>query len=466
MSLNWKYRPKSEDEPRSTEDELILDLVSGRSREQRDEILRKFFASESGGRASITAPSKTSGVVAKLDYLKVWVFADSHQHAEALKADLEIKKTAAQEKTQARLFALGDRQAEMKAHAVGPPHLRCEYFFHCEGAEIGMADPTAEVAEGKRRLAMLIEFKGSYCCGRSPAGLCEEVHWWAQAFGFENVETLVSRVDVCVDRYGFKVADAEVLRVIGGVVTRANDDTTDRERRRVTGVRYGKHGSPCRLTIYDKLAELRKDAEKQAVFHDAYPFAKKAQYITRYEWSLQREALFQRHSIDSVVDLIATLPDLFRYLSTEWYREVDPDSDKRATRRDTTPSWSQFVADACEQFGQNTFERKRQRRLKTTPKAQALLDQAIGCLLSRAAMLGYEPENETQLLATAVVDNASERSSVKERLKERVCELKSRSDRFCDMLHDKFLEIEKLFALQKAQREWHELQAVADWVPF
>lgn len=449
------------------------------ARQARDEVMERFFErlETEGGRTTVRAPSKTKDIgeveaPAKvrvgLDYLKVWVYA-VHDDPSRLMTELRQLQEHAKINSDGRLFTIaGTRHAEMLPHGAGVGTMRLPYMMRVSGAEMAFADlDKGDDKEDGRRLSMMIEFKGTYCYGRDGFSLCEEVHWWAQAFGFEDVETKVSRVDIYADRYDVPVQQAEVRRVLGGVVTRATRDRTERRNGKVTGLQYGQHGSPCRLTIYDKKHELSQRPEKAAVYYENYPDAKTAKHVTRYEFVLLREALINRHSISSLVDLVSSLKSLWRYLSTEWYREVDPDSDTRASRCEWETDWKYTVESGAAWLGKECkSERQRVPRERMQPKAEQLLRQAEGALATRAALLGLKPESQSELFACALKGSRERDKTIAEKVVDRFKVLRSRSLHWQEEISKKLIEFQRLLDMQKAAWQWERKLRELEAVPF
>lgn len=450
------------------------------AQQTRDDVLTEFFerlekqGKGGEGRMSLPALSKTSKGDTPLessrvnfDYLKVWVYG-THDSGAALSEELERMQTAARENNDdERLFVLGGRCGQMRPYGFGKLAYSMPFAMVVNGAEIGFADLRKEWKGKGERPQMLIEFKGQYCTGRTPFDLAEEIFQWAKAFGFKNVRTQVSRVDIAVDRSGFAVKDAELMRIKGEVITKSSKDSSWREHGKISGIRYGQTNSACKLTIYDKKNELRQNPDKASIYYAAFPEAKEQEQITRYEWSLKRENLVKRHSIDTVEELLDCLPDLVRYLATEWYREIDLDSATRASRCNVTSPWQKVLNDCKAMLGgDRPLARKRTVAPRSTPTAQSLWDQGIGCLLSRATLLGIRVESLTELMASGVIDSPARDLQVKQEQEVRRKELSARRRHFDGVVEKKVSALEKIYEIQKAAAEIHERYVMSMTVPF
>ena len=358
------------------------------------------------------------------DWLKVWVFGASSTHAK-LCDTLEQMKERAQHENRPATFTVAGRMGSVQPAGFGKGAYILPFVMKINGAVLAFTDGRKE-KRGKREIpVMCVEFPGRYCYGRSMLGLCEEVHQWAKAWGFKDIRTAVSRVDITADAYGRDVVDSDICRMHGGVCSRANKGGLDWIRKRTNGLRYGTTKSEIRFTIYDKLAELETDEEKRKVFFHSYPEAAKFKNITRHEWSLTREYLRKKHDIDSLVDLMLVIRDLWRYLSFSWYREVDPTSNPRIERCEMTPFWQAFHRSGLEQLGPETLgEQKRRDRPKAEPDPNALIKQALGCLKSVAAIRGCEVDSTKDLLSLALFENG-EVENVRAEVKQRFDELRA-----------------------------------------
>ena len=142
---------------------------------------------------------------------------------------------------------------------------------------------------------------------------------------------------------------------------------------------YAGRGESILLRVYDKGRELAKNPDNLDRFVHAWGRTS-AKDVWRVEFQLRRESL-RACGIDTVADLTPRLPELWTYLTTEWFSLRNPDN-RNTTRRTLHPWWTavQNVASAWGVPG--TLSR---RTTSTTLDTTQLLNQIAGCLVGVAA---------------------------------------------------------------------------------
>lgn len=217
-----------------------------------------------------------------------------------------------------------------------------------------------------------------------------------EAFGIAIKDTCVARCDACVD---FPNRSVEPF-VLGALdpqqnIKRANKLSVHKYRDAWTGVSVG---TGTVLRIYDKAAELRDkpNESKYAIIQRDRWGGAACREAVRVEFQMRRE-LLKRFSVRTIEELLAALPGIVEYLSTEWFRLVDCNDRSHYDRTETLPIWAEVQAE----FGA-AFRGEKLRRSPTTrpkPSAERLFKQAIGCITSALSVVGERPDSEGEVLA-------------------------------------------------------------------
>ncbi|MGD0283592.1 MAG: hypothetical protein ABSB95_14670, partial [Dissulfurispiraceae bacterium] len=113
--------------------------------------------------------------------------------------------------------------------------------------------------------------------------------------------------------------------------------------------------------------------------------------VWRIEFQLRRDFL-KEFQINSFNDLQGTLPDMWRYLTEEWFtlrQKVSEDTNK--TRWPLLPFW-QIVQGMTENFGTVAGI---DRQKISEPKVEVLIPQAMGILTTLGGLLGEKTKGGT-----------------------------------------------------------------------
>lgn len=212
---------------------------------------------------------------------------------------------------------------------------------------------------------------------RAYSELSSWVRTWADVVGEK-----VNRVDLCVDL----AVDLPRLDVACEVVTRTRKkvDYFEVEQytngRRDTGYRFGV--KPIMARLYDKTYEIRKS--------DKYWFGDiwrnggwdGKSNITRAEFQVRRPCL-REYGINSYDELVAEMPDIWRYLTEEWISLRAPNgSDSNHRRWETSELWG-AVREAGSHFGECLgVHRWKQKHARIEP----LMAQMKGLMVSEVAL--------------------------------------------------------------------------------
>lgn len=229
---------------------------------------------------------------------------------------------------------------------------------------------------------------GSLSSNNNPADLLGMIKKWCLLYGISFIKETVSRVDLYAD---FEVAiQKQHLSSQSRMVTRALKVANYFSNRNLTGVQVGT--SSIVLRCYDKLLEMQ---EKQATTKQEFftvLWGRSPEHVTRVEYQLRREALhdFFRQSC-TFAELNAKIPDLWAYLTSEWFRLAARSVDRKnrnQSRETVSPFW--FAVQCA--FNLFSPVAIRTKRLKVF-NLKALVQQAGGIMATIAAGVGMAFED-------------------------------------------------------------------------
>lgn len=229
---------------------------------------------------------------------------------------------------------------------------------------------------------------GSLSSNNNPADLLGMIKKWCLFYGISFIKEIVSRVDLYAD---FEVAiQKQHLSSQSRMVTRAVKVANYFSNRNLTGVQVGT--SSIVLRCYDKLLEMQ---EKQATTKQEFftvLWGRSPEHVTRVEYQLRREALhdFFRHSC-TFLELTAKIPDLWAYLTSDWFRLAARSVDRQNRHQDREPVSPFWFSVQCA-FNLFSPVAIRIKRLKVF-NVKALIEQAGGIMVTIAAGLGFAYED-------------------------------------------------------------------------
>jgi len=236
---------------------------------------------------------------------------------------------------------------------------------------------------------------GSLSCHNNWENLFKMLGKWLKRLGGELLEIKPSRVDYCRDIVG-NIEETGITD-INRVVTRANYSSIHTHRRKVTGVQFGK--STILFRAYDKLQEMKEkqDIEKALRFYQEIWKIPLSTPVTRVEFQIRREAL-KEMGIDTLKDLLRKKDDLWKYLTTEWFRHTE----KPVDRENKNQRHSKISAfwEAVSEIKKRTIDIVRDRTQKFI-HYKALMSQARGLLLNIVAATGVMAEDGYGIIDTA-----------------------------------------------------------------
>lgn len=301
-------------------------------------------------------------------------------------------------------WAFGDGQIFVAERGIGTGRAsRLEFRLEWCGATIGLSarkEPTRLLSN------FYLNVPGKACLIRGVDNVRETVYTWLEQWGGTLVDEWVRRLDLCLDVPGFDLNDRVFPACQAGqYLSTMRRNSSNRECTRTTGFAIGR--SPgARLTIYDKLAEVRQKNDSayglamiERRWNGVFPKS-----AARVEYQMHREFFQQFDGLKNATDLMNRLPDIVeRLIQTDqrpFFQLTDavPDREGRhQSRVGVLPEWAAIIALIRAQVDRPRQPLKRlERNLISAKRACA---NAIGYLTSAAADLGIVVERKADLVS-------------------------------------------------------------------
>lgn len=228
---------------------------------------------------------------------------------------------------------------------------------------------------------VLVRFLSQYLWEVGPEEAVDEVRRWLQELFYEWESETVSRVDLCADMLPSSEDEAyQVLSNLALVVSRARKRETFWEGSDPSELWIGRGGA-IQARVYDKSREIASGNGDKSWFWDVWGIPEGSAQVIRAEFQITRDAL-REAEITDWDSLVAVLPSLWSYLTTEWFRLALQD-DERQNRRTVHPWWAAVQAAwLAFQEGAGVFVRAR----RAQAVREFLVRAARGYLVSMAAM--------------------------------------------------------------------------------
>lgn len=312
-------------------------------------------------------------------------------------------------------WSFGDGQVFVSERGMGSGRAsRLEFRLEWCGVTIGLSprkEPTRLLSN------FYLNVPGKPCLIRGADYVRETVATWLEQWGGTLVDEWVRRIDLCLDVPEFDLHERVFPACHAGqYLSTMRRNSSHRESTRTTGFAIG--SSPgARLTIYDKLAEVRQ--KNDAAYGEAMiahrwngVFPKSA---ARVEYQMHREFFQQFDGLKNATDLMNRLPDIVeRLIQTDqrpFFQLTDavPDREGRhQSRVGVLPEWAAIIALIRSQVDKPRQPLKRlERNLISAKRACA---NAIGYLTSAAADLGIVVERKADLVS--VLEELMKRNDV------------------------------------------------------
>lgn len=242
-----------------------------------------------------------------------------------------------------------------------------------------------------------LEIGSVSCWSPGYQSIYQDVIRMIELFGGGVVKERVSEVHLAADLIGVPLS-ALPIKDQDHWITRAHSFTMQYDRRRFSGISWGK--GDFMLRIYDKVLELKNSTHKQTAFSDVWGLPSFDTHpVTRVEFQLRRPILREFHPIiNTMADLQEHLDALWKYCTAEWCRLTEDavDRNHHQSRATMHPFWG-FVH-VVSWLGKNLVYRAKRYLLKDLRKIR---QQAAGLGMSIAAMMGRAPDDLEGIIAFA-----------------------------------------------------------------
>ena len=209
------------------------------------------------------------------------------------------------------------------------------------------------------------------------------IHEACAALGCVVERDKLTRVDAAADLAGMDVAVFGEALVSGRVVSRANKRAMYLAGVECSGITCG--AGALMVRVYDKAREVReKGDEAKADYLERNRWGGPQEVATRVEFQLRRESL-KSMGIDTVDDWLEKRAEVVAYLTGEWCRVVNRVDRKNGNQKKakTTREWD-LVAEAFRDWAGKAEPVVRSQEPR--PEADALTQQALGCMLTAHAL--------------------------------------------------------------------------------
>ena len=263
-------------------------------------------------------------------------------------------------------------------------------------------------------------------CGRDVFAVHAQFLDWLKELGFTVTDETVSRADFQT-MFARPVSDFTDLIFGGCCVKRAKKSNVHFEGDDIEGY---KCGSSIMLRIYDKRKELldKPDEVKMSLVINDCLGGELPDDLTRVEFQLRRDAL-KYLGVKTVQDLLERENAIVDFLTYDWFRLLrDKKVADNTSKQAISSLWEEVRAAFFEYFPGSVENRKPidknipgRRSVKCT--ADALLQQAVGCLATACSLVKGVVENEAQALAFVMEKVGDKASKLFRRVYERTVEL-------------------------------------------
>lgn len=239
----------------------------------------------------------------------------------------------------------------------------------------------ADARSGEHFPELKIRFKSQFLWRHGWQDAVRKVDEWLRTWAYV-IEVKVSRIDITADFMGkLPILSPELREVVARPRKKRTFGTFERysDGNEPSGYKFGENDLSCR--IYDKTKEINISGKKWF----EYLWVKKGwiegKAVTRVEFQCRRKIL-RMMQIDAIEDLFLKVPDLWRYLTGEWFTVRVIQNDSHRTRWPITGFW-QVVQSAGSCFGEVTGVS----RLKQMKARKDILERNLrGYVFSLAAL--------------------------------------------------------------------------------
>ena len=237
---------------------------------------------------------------------------------------------------------------------------------------------------------------GSLSCQQGVQETVRTISRWFDFYGCNAMGEKVSRIDIAAD---VRVPIAETMIDKEEFhISRSSKCARYTCDRKLNGIMIG--AGDIVFRCYDKIQEMKtkQSFEKEAFFRNKW--GGDCEHMTRAEFQVRRgkikEFLPKKSDLKTV---LLFLPKLWKYLTTEWFRQAAGKVDRanrHQDRAEVSKFWKIVQEAACVVC--SAINRNRKQLHTNIP---ALLKMAAGCLTTIAASMGLHIEDVWGVLGTA-----------------------------------------------------------------
>lgn len=206
-----------------------------------------------------------------------------------------------------------------------------------------------DAQSGKHFPELKVRFKSQLLWRNGWQDAVTKVDVWIRTWAVVT-EVKVSRIDLTVDLLGkLPILSPELREVVTRAHKKREFGVYERysEGRNPNGYRFGANELICR--IYDKTAEIKRSGKKWFEYLWTKNGWVEGCDVVRVEFQCRRKVIRQL-KIETIDDLISNVPDLWKYLTTEWFTIRIIQSDSHRTRWPILEFWYS-VQRSLEWFG-------------------------------------------------------------------------------------------------------------------
>lgn len=268
---------------------------------------------------------------------------------------------------------------------------RAKWVLHWAGMTF-LVSGRRSFKEGKPNLRVIIP--STPLMQRGSRRAWDDAHGVLKGMGGEVIDSVVSRVDVCVDLVGVGVG-----KFFAHFKRRAFISDAKRWELYGEGRNFAKPesiyvGKQTRCRIYDKEKETRRDLGKREIMAQRRwgRMLDEGEDATRVEFQIRREQLQEKHGIRTVEQLYEKLPTLCEWCTGKFLRLcADGVTNNNHQRAQTAALW-QRVADAFEAWAGTPLESWVQPVKRFRAQGAHLVAMIRGVVSTHMARFGTEAD--------------------------------------------------------------------------
>jgi len=264
----------------------------------------------------------------------------------------------------------------------------CEFSLRNQGIQVLVRD--IDSSDSRPIMFVTMPSEPLMCLGYAR---CKSVVYELfRSLGMAEHHTLVSRVDIKCDVVG---ADAHemTLRHLDDnrrfKVQRSIDSNFFQHHNRFTGFVVGSGARNGRMTVYDKMHEMRKHKSYRKIAAVEQYFGFVPEKLVRIEFSCRRDLLRDRFNVNSIEQMEGMTRSMAAWLSQVFYRQTEECKSRAHTHEaELSPVWRALVSAFETEW--NELDLLEWCKRVGKPRPRHLEDQIIGCLTSWIAARANE----------------------------------------------------------------------------